>query len=221
MHSRDYLRENFTILMSQFWSDIQPVRGVVISSVAGDDINTLIRQWFAKYWDVEAELIASPARGNGIQNAYAEPAKLGTDRWAAMVRAFYPRGVACCVLDCGTAVTFDVVAASGQHLGGWIMPGYRLFQQALSQQTAGIGIRGDTAATPVLLGHNTCECVDIAWHQGIIGLVQRSLVESGQVNVKCFITGGDAKRIQPLLGDEWCYANDLVLQGLAMMTSQN
>ena len=221
MQSRVYLKEDLPALSAQLWADLPPVQAIGISSVAGNDINTALQQWVAGQWSVTPQFVTTPAQGNGIQNAYTEPAKLGADRWSAMVGAFQQNKSACCVLDCGTAVTFDVVATNGEHLGGWITPGYRLNQQILSQQTAGIRLNGDSAPKDVFFGCTTQECIDIAWHQGIVSLAQRSLLASGQDDVKCYLTGGDAARLQSLLGKEWCYAKDLVLQGLAIIMSQD
>ena len=100
------------------------------------------------------------------------------------------------------------------------MPGYRVFRQSLSQETAGIGVSDVTLAGDIVLGRNTEQCVDIAWHHGVIGLIRRSLSAYELRKIDSFITGGDAKRLLPLLGEEWCYANDLVLQGLAVMAAQ-
>jgi len=119
------------------------------------------------------------------------------------------------------ALTFVVVGVSGEHLGGWITPGYRLNQQVLSGQTAAIHFSDRHEPTKGLLGRATHDCIDVAWHQGIVSLVRQTLQASGLVEVKCFLTGGDAKRVQALLGEEWCYAKDLVLQGLAIIISQD
>ena len=61
----------------------------------------------------------------GVRCAYADPARLGVDRWVAVLAAYHAAHGAACVLDAGTAVTFDAVAADGRHLGGLIFPGAR------------------------------------------------------------------------------------------------
>ena len=221
MQSCVYREEKIDSLLTSNLSRMTNIEKVLISSVVGERVNTSIQQWFLKYWKVSPQFMTSAASGYGIHNAYADHTKLGSDRWAAMIAAFHLSKTVCCVLDCGTAVTFDVVEANGQHLGGWIMPGYRLFHQSLSQETTGIDVSDDTFTSNIMLGNNTQQCVDVAWHQGIVGLMQRTLSESKLNNIRCFLTGGDAQRLLPLLGKEWCYANDLVLQGLAVIASQD
>jgi len=73
----------------------------------------------------------------GVINAYATPNILGIDRWLAAVEAYHcASGTACAVFDLGTAITMDVVDASGQHLGGYIVPGLSLMRESLLKNTA-------------------------------------------------------------------------------------
>ncbi|HEX4872644.1 MAG TPA: type III pantothenate kinase, partial [Nevskiaceae bacterium] len=68
----------------------------------------------------------------GLRNGYAEPARLGVDRWLALmaVWARHP-GEPALVALAGTALTLDAVDRSGQHLGGFIAPGLWTARQAL------------------------------------------------------------------------------------------
>lgn len=207
-------------LAPTLWVGHPAVEAVLISSVASSALNVAIQDWFIQQHGIAPQFVTSPAEGLGLRNAYREPANLGTDRWLAMVAAYHQTNSACCVLDCGTAVTFDVIAGGGQHLGGWIAPGHRLHMKALSQDTAGINLEQHEPEMVNILGQSTQECMEIAWHQGIISLVRQTIEASGLDDIKCFLTGGDAMRIKPLLGEEWYYANDIVLQGLVIMDSQ-
>ena len=68
----------------------------------------------------------SPVRRDsacGLRNGYRDPAQLGVDRWLAMCAAWQQFPGSLCVVDAGTAVTIDVVAADGAHSGGLILPG--------------------------------------------------------------------------------------------------
>lgn len=70
---------------------------------------------------------------------YATPDTLGLDRiaTAAGAAALYP-GEAMLVVDAGTAVTLDVVDASGTFRGGNISPGLRLRARSLHDFTAAL-----------------------------------------------------------------------------------
>ena len=79
---------------------------------------------------------AAPAREmSGVRNGYEEFERLGLDRWLAMLGGFHLAAGACLVLDFGTAVTADFIAADGQHLGGFICPGMPLMRNQLRTHT--------------------------------------------------------------------------------------
>lgn len=66
-----------------------------------------------------AVICAAPAKEMaGVRNGYEEFERLGLDRWLAMLGGFRLAAGACLVLDFGTAVTADFIAADGEHLGG-------------------------------------------------------------------------------------------------------
>ena len=77
-----------------------------------------------------------------MRNAYAEPARLGIDRWAAIIAAYHRFPEGACVVDCGTACTFDLVDAGGRHRGGYILPGLSAMEGAVLGETAieGLGM---------------------------------------------------------------------------------
>ena len=60
------------------------------------------------------------ARFKGLVNGYEEPARLGVDRWAAMIGARMSCAGALCVVDSGTATTVDVIQAERAAIGGAI-----------------------------------------------------------------------------------------------------
>src|SRR5690606_40507485 len=64
---------------------------------------------------------------------------------------------ACCVVDCGTTITFDVVAPDGAHEGGFIVPGLRLLQDSLAARTAALA--GVSAAPGSAPGRSTAEAI--------------------------------------------------------------
>jgi len=123
-------------LTASQWASIQPPTQTYISNVAGTDIEQQLRNWITQHWSHEPRFIRATANACGVINAYREPARLGVDRWLTLIalRARFSSPV--CVLDCGTAVTIDVLGLSGQHLGGLILPGFGLMQHALLEHTS-------------------------------------------------------------------------------------
>ena len=77
-----------------------------------------------------------------IRNLYSTPETLGTDRLASVTGAFYeamkhnndePTDVL--VIDMGTAITYDIIDAAGNYLGGNISPGVAMRLKALHHFT--------------------------------------------------------------------------------------
>lgn len=206
-------------LLDQIWSDLAPPQRVVIASVAEPERKAQLAQWLRQHWSLAAEFIVSPARGNGLTNSYQEPARLGCDRWAAMVAAYHAAHAAVCVVDCGSAVTLDVVDAAGQHQGGLILPGVHTMHAALTAHTA-LAPADITQSPTNILGTSTQEAIACGITHAISALVQQTLVDlarSTGIQATCYLTGGDAGIIAPLLAVPHVLAPDLVLQGLAII----
>lgn len=206
-------------VLTQIWATLSPPQRVVIASVADADRKAQLTGWIQQQWTLTPEYIVSPASGQGLTNSYREPAKLGCDRWAAMVAAYHAARTAVCVVDCGSAVTIDVVDATGQHRGGMILPGIHTMQAALTAHTALVPV--DFSRAPLaLLGTSTQDAIASGITHAISALVQQTLAEQAQAlgtTVICYVTGGDAVIIAPLLHLAYVLEPDLVLQGLAIM----
>lgn len=68
---------------------------------------------------------------DGLRIAYAQPSRLGVDRFLAMLGARRRVDGAVLVCGVGTAVTLDLVDAAGLHHGGRIAPSPALMREAL------------------------------------------------------------------------------------------
>ena len=86
-------------------------------------------------WRLETlELNPTTIRGVGID--YPKPGSIGPDRLANAVAAKARFGAPVVVVDFGTAVTFDVVNAKGNYMGGIIAPGLAAMTTYLHEKTA-------------------------------------------------------------------------------------
>lgn len=83
-----------------------------------------------------------------ISIKYATPTTLGADRLAAAVGAYQKNsGHDVLVIDIGTCITYDLVTAQGEYLGGNISPGPTIRLKALNEHTDRLPLverRGDT-----------------------------------------------------------------------------
>jgi len=71
-----------------------------------------------------------------IKNRYKNPKQVGQDRLVGAYGAMKIYGCPLIVVDLGTAITFDVISAKGEYLGGSIVPGLRLSAESLFLKTA-------------------------------------------------------------------------------------
>lgn len=206
------------------WTKFEPPTSVIISNVGPLKLVDKVTTWIEQVWGIKAQIIVSPGQGWGITNAYVEPKRLGSDRWAALVAARTRTRRASCVVDCGTAVTIDVVGADGKHHGGLIVPGLTLMRDSLIKRTAQIKTSGkplDSANS--LLARDTIGSVQGGSLYALIAFIDRVVndveAELGGT-LQCFITGGDGGVVRPLLAHRFEHAPDLVLEGLAAMAGE-
>ena len=133
-----YRDDDFAGRAGTAWAELHEPQAAVVANVAGADMEAAVTGWAEENWQVTPEYIRVSAHAAGVTNAYSEPEALGVDRWAAMIAAYHHYGGPVCIVDCGTAITVDVVDAAGQHQGGVIAPGANVLKKSLLEGTADI-----------------------------------------------------------------------------------
>lgn len=191
-----------------------------VGSVAGAALNQRLQGW-AVTRKLDMQFAQASVACAGVSNSYDQPARMGVDRWLAMLAAFNRYGGNLCVIDCGTALTFDVVSAAGKHIGGLIMPGVRLQQNALGEHTDKVIFSKQPTAGELRLGTDTPGCVHNGSKFMLVGAIHEVLSYVEQqvgADVQCVISGGDAALLlpllRPLLQESVIEASDIVLDGL-------
>ena len=200
---------------------------IFISSVAGDEINKKVSKALLSKKGNTVEFTHTMEKELGVINSYSEPEKMGIDRWLGMLSAYNSvnrsEESAVCVISCGTAITVDLIGFEGQHLGGLIMPGFRLMQQSLISGTSNINERtvdGQMFLPEMKLACSTRESVEQgSLHMVINGLKGTIARLCGEVSedFHCVITGGDGQWVSERLGIECVYEPFLVLHGLNLV----
>ena len=157
----------------------------------------------------------------GVRCAYADPARLGVDRWLAVIAAFRETGGPAIVFDCGTAITVDAVSDKGEHLGGLIMPGIGLMRRALYGSTANIPDEGDGDVG--LLARDTRSAVSGGTLYAAVSFMQHISAELRTHlgnNARLMLAGGDAERLRPLLSPDFEWRPRLVLDGMCAVAEE-
>jgi type III pantothenate kinase len=133
----------------------------------------------------------------GIRVQYEDPGQVGADRIVDVAAGYGLYGGPACVVDFGTATTFDAVSAEGDYVGGAIAPGIGISADALFQHTAKLP-RVNLHRPPAAIGRNTTHSLQSGLLFGYVGLVEgmiaRFRAELGPAT-KVIATGGLAEVI--------------------------
>jgi type III pantothenate kinase len=171
----------------------------------------------------QSPLIVSAGVKTGMRIRYDSPREVGADRIVNGVAAFKKYGGPACVIDFGTATTFDALSENGDYLGGAIAPGPRTALEALFIHTAKLP-RVDLVRPARAIGANTVESMQSGVMLGYVGLIEgmvaRFRAELGP-KMRVIVTGGLARMFAAETDvfdvvDPW-----LTLEGLRMIWELN
>ena len=167
--------------------------GIVLASVVPNLTGRVI-QACQKYLKLEP-LVVDAGIKTGVRIRYEDPKAVGADRVADAVAVMHLHGGPACVIDFGTATTFNAVTAEGDYLGGAITVGVNLAAEALFTRAAKLP-RIDLQRPPSVIGRNTVHAMQSGLLFGYVsmveGMVTRFRAELGS-EMKVIATGGLAE----------------------------
>jgi type III pantothenate kinase len=214
--SSSYSKSGLNGVLARIWQGMSPPQQVWISCVSSGGIADQTKLWISENWKCGIQFASVSPAACGVINAYPDYARLGIDRWLALIAAWHKFSSAACIVDCGTAVTIDGLNNRGEHTGGLILPGISIMQQSLFDATA--MTRTGIVKEFSTLANNTEQAVAAGCRLAIAGLVERVSKDLQELNdnVNILLTGGDAETIGKLLKLNYNYEPFLVLEGLAL-----
>lgn len=206
----------------KLWQELDSPEKVVVSCVASDQVWQAIEQACEQLWEIQVNRIHAVKEELGLVNAYEQPEKLGSDRWCAMMGACQKVDTALIMVDCGSALTIDVISGRSitsserSHLGGYILPGIGMMKKSLGMHTADVKIAKKPIALTLNPSITTTACVDSAVYLAAVKLIEAVFEQQHNEaeTVTCLLTGGDAATIAGLLSIQHIVVSDLVMQGL-------
>jgi len=168
--------------------------------------------------------LTSQSRLN-VRIDYPNPKSIGADRLANAVAVAKLYGTPAIVIDFGTAVTFDILAADNAYIGGVIAPGLEAMTNFLYDRTAllpRISLREPRSA----IGKSTNQAMLAGAIFGYRGLVREILQritaeKSWKGRVRVVATGGYAKLIAGKLPEVETVHENLTLEGLRLVGCMN
>lgn len=164
---------------------------VLLANVAGDLVGQRIRDALGG-WSACLVEVQSSAQAGGVTNLYENPARLGVDRWCALIGARSLVSGACLVVMAGTATTIDLLDETGCFLGGCILPGIDAMRAALAAGTANLPLANGRL---VSLPRNTHDAISSGILHAQLGAIERlfACLPGAQENAKtCLLSGGYA-----------------------------
>ena len=182
-------------------------------------VTSHVWQTVRKIWKLEA-LVLTPQTIRGVGIHYPKPNTIGPDRLANAVAVHQQFGAPAVVVDFGTAVTFDVVNAQGNYVGGIIAPGLAAMTDYLHEKTAMLP-RIKIQETHAVIGRNTQQAMLIGAVHGYRGLV-RELISQLKAELRCrrlpvVATGGYARLMAARLPEITAVEPLLTLTGLRLV----
>jgi type III pantothenate kinase len=173
----------------------QMIGGVIISSVV-PPLNWTLAEMSRLYLGKKALFVEMGVK-TGMSVHVDNPMEVGADRIVNGVAAFHKYGGPCVVVDFGTAITFDVISAKCEFLGGVIAPGIGIASEALFSQTARLP-RVEIKDPGKVIGTNTVTNIQAGLYYGSVDMVDGMLARiKAEMKAEPVVvaTGGQARLV--------------------------
>ena len=167
----------------------------------------------------------NPKLDLGVGVDYPKPRSIGADRLANAAAVAQLYGVPAIVVDFGTAVTFDVVSAAGDYVGGVIAPGLEVMTNYLYQRTALLP-KLSLREPPRAIGKTTRDAMmsgAVFGYRGLVREIVRRLTAENfpRKKPRIIATGGYAQLIADKLPEIEAVHPNLTLEGLRIVANRN
>jgi type III pantothenate kinase len=217
--------DEYGILLTQLLAHsghaVTSIGAVAMASVVPPLTGTFVQA--SQLYMLQDPLVIDASVKTGVTVRYDDPSQVGADRIvdAAAVQRLY--GGPACIVDFGTATTFDAISAEGEYLGGAIAPGLTISADALFQRAAKLP-KVDLQRPPSPIGRNTVHSMQSGLLYGYVGLVE-GMIERfrGELGSKMAVigTGGLAEIIARETDVITILAPWLTLDGLKIIWEMN
>lgn len=198
------------------WRGLDPPAVVHVSNVAGPDVAAVLEDWVIRHWRLPVRFARSRSEAGGVLNGYANPRQLGVDRWLGLLGLACHHPLPAYVVDCGTAVTLDLLDGQRRHQGGLILPGLSTMARSLRSGTHALDLEPSGLA-PLGLARDTATAIRSGCIMAVAGFIERmhgQLRDEYGSEPGCVLTGGDAGLLGDYLSIPFRRDEALVLRGL-------
>jgi len=211
----------FVALLAHSGHAPDDLRGVCLASVVPPLTHAIVEA--CRRFLHQDPLVVDAGVKTGVRIRYETPRAVGADRIVDAVAVRHLYGTPACVVDFGTATTFDAIDRHGDYLGGAIAPGIGIAAEALFRRAAKLP-RVGLERPPSAIGRNTVHAMQSGLLFGYVGLVEGMVArfrrELGD-DMKVIATGGLAERVARETDVIQVVAPWLTLDGLRLIWGLN
>jgi type III pantothenate kinase len=203
--------------LDALWKETGEVTAIHVASVAGTALEQRLVQSLGRRFPLVPRFATSAASACGVTNAYAQPERLGVDRFLGLVALHAERAGSCVLAGCGTALTLDALGADGTHLGGLISASPALMIDALTGGTARLA--KPQSARIVELADNTGDAIESGTWLAAAALIERFVARAAERlggAPSLVLSGGGAARLGEIVAPPHRIDGELVLRGLGL-----
>ena len=211
----------FLGLLQNAEKTLSEITGISLASVVPPLTGRVIQA--CREYLKQEPLVVDAGIKTGIKIRYEDPKAVGADRVCDAVAVMKLYGGPACVVDFGTATTFNAITKDGEYLGGAITAGINLAAEALYTRAAKLP-RIDLQVPPSVIGRNTVHAMQSGLLFGYVsmveGMVARFRSELGS-DMKVIATGGLAEIVAKETREINIIAPWLTLDGLRIIWELN
>jgi type III pantothenate kinase len=221
--ARERTADEYGILARQLvgntWSG--SLEAAIVSSVV-PPLNGPIALMIEKFFGIEP-MFVEPGVKTGIAIHVDNPQEVGADRIVNCVAAHEQWGGPACIVDFGTATTFDLVTADAKYIGGAIAPGLNISAEALFARAARPP-PDHIKRPPSVIGTNTVLNMQSGLYFGYLGLVDGMLarIKREVPDLKAIVATGGLAALLAADSEHIEHVDDnLTLKGLKIIYDRN
>lgn len=210
---------DFAPSMQHWLAGVQTGDACWLASVASSELTAAVAEALASRGNPATRARPRPECG-GVRIAYAEPARLGVDRFLGLLAARARGPGPWLIVSAGSALTVDLLDGAGQHRGGVIAPSPEHMRATLAARFPALAFAGGEASD---FATDTADALAGGSLGAALGLIERSHRQATRRlgrPPRLLISGGGAARLVEALELDYALAPSLVLEGLAVYAAQ-
>lgn len=210
---------DFAPSMQRWLAGVQAGDRCWLASVAGSELTAAVAEALASHGNPATRARTRPECA-GVRIAYAEPSRLGVDRFLGLLAAQARGPGPWLVVSAGSALTVDLLDGAGQHRGGVIAPSPEHMRAALAARFPALAFAGGEASD---FASDTADALASGSVGAALGLVERCHRQAARRlgrEPRVLLSGGGGARLARALEIEAELVPCLVLEGLAVYAGQ-